>query len=121
MNILRTFTKKSLLANRTRTIVTVIGIILSMALFTAVIEAAYSGQQFLIRNIEDSEGAWMVNETSLTPGEAESLSTTDGVSKSAEWNEAGWGLFDPEKADGAERPYLVVESMGEGIEELLPA
>lgn len=120
MNILRTFTKKSLLANRTRTIVTVIGIVLSMALFTAVIEAAYSGQQFLIRNIEDSEGAWMINETGLTPGEAEALRMTDGVGKSAEWNEAGWGLFEPEKADGAERPYLVVESMGEGIEELLP-
>ena len=120
MNILRTFTKKSLLANRTRTVVTIIGILLSMALFTAVIEGAYSGHQFIIRNIEDSEGAWMINETGLTPGEAETLRTTYGVGKSAVWNEAGWGLFDPENADGAERPYLVVESMGEGIEELLP-
>ena len=45
MNILHRFTRKSLLANRSRTLVTIIGIILSMALFTAVIEGAYSGQQ----------------------------------------------------------------------------
>ncbi len=120
MNILCAFTRKSLLANRTRTVVTIIGIILSMALITAVIEGAYSGQQFLIRNIEDSEGAWMVNETGLSPGEAEALRAADGVGKSAVWNETGWGLYDPENADGAERPYLVVESMGEGIEDVLP-
>ncbi|MBQ3956193.1 MAG: hypothetical protein II680_09900, partial [Clostridia bacterium] len=119
MNILRTYTRKSLLANRTRTIVTVIGIILSMALVTAVIEGAYSGHQFLIRSVEEEEGAWMVSETDLSPEEAEALRHTDGVGKSAVWNEVGWGLVAPEKIDRGEDPYMLVESLEEGIENLL--
>lgn len=119
MNILCAFTRKSLLANRTRTIVTIIGIILSMALVTAVIEGAYSGHQFLIRSIEEEEGAWMVSETDLTPEEAERLRNTDGVGKSAVWNEVGWGMIAPERTDRGDKPYMLVESMGEGIEDLL--
>ncbi|MBR1780508.1 MAG: FtsX-like permease family protein, partial [Oscillospiraceae bacterium] len=60
MNILNTYTRKSLLRNRTRTLVTVIGILLSMALFTAVIEGAYSGQQYLIRSVIAADGDWHV-------------------------------------------------------------
>ena len=119
MNIMCAFTRKSLLANRTRTVVTIIGIILSMALITAVIEGAYSGHQFLIRSIEEEEGAWMVSETGLTPEEAETLRHTDGVGKSAVWNEAGWAMIAPERADRGDKPYMLVESMGEGIEDLL--
>ncbi|MBO6052207.1 MAG: hypothetical protein J6Q17_00580 [Clostridia bacterium] len=119
MNILRAFTRKSLLANRTRTIVTVVGIILSMALITAVIEGAYSGHQFLIRSIEEEEGAWMIYETGLTPEEAEALRMTDGIGKSAVWNEVGWALVAPESDDQVEKPYMLIESMGEGIEEVL--
>ncbi|MBE6724460.1 MAG: ABC transporter permease [Ruminococcaceae bacterium] len=119
MNILCAFTRKSLLANRTRTIVTVIGIILSMALVTAVIEGAYSGHQFLIRSIEEEEGAWMINETDLTPEEAEALRKTDGVGNSAVWNEVGWCMMAPEKNERGDKPYMLVESVGEGIEDLL--
>ena len=53
MNIFHRFTRRSLSANRSRTWVTIIGIVLSMAMFTAVIEGAYSGQQFLVRSIEE--------------------------------------------------------------------
>ncbi|MBQ3860538.1 MAG: ABC transporter permease, partial [Clostridia bacterium] len=119
MNILGTYTRKSLLANRTRTIVTVIGIILSMALVTAVIEGAYSGHQFLIRSLEEEEGAWMVSETDLAPEDAEALRHTDGVGKSAVWNEVGWGMIAPERDGRGEKPYMLVESMGDGIEDLL--
>ena len=47
-NIFHSFTRKCLAANRVRTLVTVIGIVLSMMLFTAVLEGAYSGQQYLL-------------------------------------------------------------------------
>lgn len=49
MNIFHKFTWRSLRKNRVRSIVTVVGIMLSMAMFTAVIEAAYSGLAFLLR------------------------------------------------------------------------
>ena len=91
MNILHRFTRKSLLANRSRTLVTIIGIILSMALFTAVIEGAYSGQQFLIRSVEEREGRWLVFDAELTQKQADELRRTDGIADSAVWQEVGWG------------------------------
>ena len=47
MKIFRQFTRRSLAKNRVRTLVTIIGIVLSMALFTAVIEGAYSGLEYM--------------------------------------------------------------------------
>ena len=83
MNILHRFTRKSLLANRSRTLVTIIGIILSMALFTAVIEGAYSGQQFLIRSVEEKDGRWLVFDAELTQKQAEALRQTGARSKAS--------------------------------------
>ena len=45
MNIFHTFTRACLAKNRSRTLVTVIGIVLSMALFTAVLEGAEQARQ----------------------------------------------------------------------------
>ena len=49
MNVFHRFTRRSLEKNPTRTLVTIIGIILSMALLTAVIEGGNSGIQYLVR------------------------------------------------------------------------
>lgn len=47
MNIFHCLTRRALVKNRTRTLVTIIGITLSMALFTAVIQGAHSGLDYL--------------------------------------------------------------------------
>ena len=60
MNILAKYTRRSLSRNKTRTLVTIIGIVLSMALFTAVIEGAWSGLSFLIRAEVETSGSYMV-------------------------------------------------------------
>ena len=113
MNILHRFTRKSLLANRSRTWVS---IILSMALFTAVIEGAYSGQQFLIRSVEEREGRWLVFDAELTQKQAEALRRTDGIADSAVWQEVGWGEIG---SSNEYKPYLLVESIDDGIEDML--
>ena len=43
MNVFHRFTRESLIRNRSRTLVTIVGIILSVALLTAVTEGAYIG------------------------------------------------------------------------------
>ena len=116
MNILHRFTRKSLMANRSRTWVTIIGIILSMALFTAVIEGAYSGQQFLIRSVEEKDGRWLVFDAELTQKQAEALRQTDGIADSAVWREVGWGEIG---SSNEYKPYLLVESIDDGIESML--
>ena len=116
MNILHRFTRKSLKANRSRTLVTIIGIVLSMALFTAVIEGAYSGQQYLVRTVEEADGRWLVQDSELTKEQAENLQATDGVTDSTVWQEVGWAEIG---SDNEYKPYLLVESVDENIENLL--
>ena len=116
MNILHRFTRKSLLANRSRTLVTIIGIILSMALFTAVIEGAYSGQQFLIRSVEEKDGRWLVFDAELTQKQADALRETESIADSAVWQEVGWGEIE---SLNEYKPYLLVESIDDGIESML--
>ena len=60
MSIFTKLTQRYLSKNKTRTIVTLIGIIVSMALFTAVIEGAYSGYQFLKNREIAVTGEWQV-------------------------------------------------------------
>lgn len=58
MNIFHRFTLAFLKKNRVRTLVTIIGIMLSMALLTAVIEGANSGMQYLVRAETERVGAF---------------------------------------------------------------
>lgn len=52
MNVFHRFTRQSLRKNRSRTWVTIVGIVLSVAMFTAVTEGAYSGVRYLVRTTE---------------------------------------------------------------------
>lgn len=58
MNVFHRYALESLKKNRARTIVTVIGIMLSLSLFTAVLEGAYSGVMFLRNNETEKEGKY---------------------------------------------------------------
>ena len=116
MNIFHAYTRKSLLANRTRTLVTIIGIILSMAMFTAVIEGAYSGQQFLIRSVEEAQGRWLIYESGINAEQKDALCSTDGVKEYACWQEVGWGLIG---SKNEYKPYLMVVAMDDRMEDFL--
>lgn len=56
MNVFHRFTRQSLRKNRSRTWVTIVGIVLSVAMFTAVTEGAYSGVRYLVRTTEYTVG-----------------------------------------------------------------
>ena len=60
MNIFKQFTARSLKENKTRTIVTIIGIILSVAMFTATIEAFVTVESYLISFAEMYNGKYHV-------------------------------------------------------------
>lgn len=79
MNIFHKITRKSLAKNRTRTVVTIIGIMLSMALFTAVIEGAYSGLQYLIRVEEEQVGIYHGFYRDVTEEQATELMQRDDI------------------------------------------
>lgn len=106
MNVFQKYTRKSLAKNRTRTLVTVIGIVLSMALFTAVTEGAFSGLQFLIRAEEDNNGAFHAAVSDLTDGELQSLQNEQEIDRLDVWQEVGWAEIES-NASGS-MPYLIV-------------
>ena len=58
MSIFRKVTLKTLLVNKTRTIVTIIGIILSLSMFTAVTVSVSSFQDYLLKITMHREGSW---------------------------------------------------------------
>lgn len=116
MNVFHRFTRRSLRENRSRTWVTVIGIILSVALFTAVAEGGYSGVQYLIRTEETSAGRFHGLMSQLTAQEVESLRQKPEISELACWQEVGWGYIGSENQW---KPYLKVVSMDETLPQLL--
>ena len=61
MNIMKGLTWRSLWLNKTRTIVTIVGVVLSAALFMAVTTAAYSIWDFMVRGYEYEGGDYFVS------------------------------------------------------------
>ena len=97
MNILYTYTRRALGKNRMRTLVTVIGIVLSMALLTAVIEGAYSGLVYLRGVITEDTGNWHGLFTDLNPETAEDLKKQDFIQDVvAVWQTVGYEAQDGE-------------------------
>lgn len=108
MNVFCRFTRKSLLRNRSRTIVTVIGIMLSMALFTAVIEGAYSGIQFLLRSEESRVGSFHAYYYDVDESDFNKIMKADGIDKTTYWQDVGWAEIG---SKNEYKPYLLIESM----------
>ena len=107
MKIFRTYTRASLRSNRSRTLVTIIGIVLSMALFTAVIEGAFSGLQFMIRAEEARSGSFHAVVSELTQAEAETLCRDPELRRSAVWRLVGWAKVN----DSEMQPYLLIQDI----------
>ncbi len=116
MSVLFRYTVRTLEKNHTRTLVTLIGIALSMALLTAVIEGCYSGVQFLIRGTEADVGRFHGSFMNLDPEEAKQVSALEGVTETAALTEVGWAEIG---SQNAQKPYLLIVSGDDHFEELV--
>ena len=115
MNVFHRFTRASLKKNPSRTLVTIIGIMLSMALVTAVVQGAYSGIQFLIRSEETRVGAFHAYYYNLTEEEAESAEQAPNVKSSVTWRTVGWAEIG---SDNEYKPYLLIRSVSDNFTDL---
>lgn len=113
MNIFHKITRKSLAKNRTRTVVTIIGIMLSMALFTAVIEGAYSGLQYLIRVEEEQVGIYHGFYRDVTEEQATELMQRDDIKEYASWQIVGIS------GEDAEHPNNKIVSVSDNFTDLV--
>lgn len=117
MSIFTKLTQRYLSKNKTRTIVTLIGIIVSMALFTAVIEGAYSGYQFLKNREIAVTGEWQVIMNNVNKEGLEEAKTNKQIEQYENIYTLGWAEVTNEN-DG--KPYLLVQSLGDTKHALFP-
>lgn len=116
MNVFHRFTRASLRQNPSRTLVTVIGIVLSMALVTAVIQGAYSGIQFLVRSEVERVGAFHGYYYDLDEGQAIQARQAENVKASAVWQTVGWANVGTENEY---KPYLLIRAVSDNFTDLV--
>lgn len=90
MNILCRVTWKAMWKNRARTIVTIIGVILSVAMFTAVATMAASAWDFLYRGYRYTEGDYYVSFSFSTEEQMEALRQEKSVGSIADYQAMGY-------------------------------
>lgn len=116
MNVFHAFTNRSLLKNKARTLVTLIGIILSVSLLTAVIEGAYSAVRFLEKAEIERTGSYHGLCRNLSHEEALALTEDPAVRSIAYLRQVGWA----EIGSGNEhKPYLSVKSASDHFTSLV--
>ncbi len=117
MNVFQKVTLQSLRKNKTRTIVTIIGIILSAAMISAVTTFTTSFMNYGLENAIHSDGSWH-GRTSLVPyGTYQQLRENAEVKDAVYFQQLGYAdLGNPLP----EKHYLYVLGSGAAAEEMLP-
>lgn len=118
MKIFRKVVLKNLKQNRTRTIVTVIGIILSLSMFTAVTTSVSSGQQYLLNTAIAREGNWH-GCMDVTGEERKTLlNHYFTIDKVTCLEHIGYARL--EDCTNPDKPYLYIAGMDENSADMLP-
>ena len=123
MNVFTKTTIKTLKKNKTRTLVTIIGIVLATAMLTAVTTFISSLQSYMIRAVIAEKGDWHGNIYELSQDQIHEIEEDDRVEHSAAIQELGYALLPGVTEDSyLERraPYLFVMGMDEKAKETLP-
>ena len=118
MNVFNKVTLQSLKKNKTRTIVTIIGIILSAAMICAVTTFASSFMNYAKENTIYSDGNWHGYERDTDFQTYKDIWNTGKVEEAVYLQQLGYAY-----AEGCEnefKPYIYVLGAGKDVEEVLP-
>ena len=118
MNIFQKTTLKNLKENRTRTLVTIIGIILSAAMFTATTISISSMQHYLIQSSLYNRGDWYGTASGLTAGEVGQLDQDSNVEQAVSMEFLGYSPL--ESCLNTDKPYLCVYGIQTDFTEMMP-
>lgn len=117
-NIFSRITFKNLMKNRTRTMVTIIGIVLSTALFTAVTASVSTLHQFLIDYTVYNYGNWHIGIHTVSSSKLKELEDAAQIDEIKTIQ--GIGFAKLENCNNKNKPYLYIGGMAEGYEDMLP-
>ncbi len=117
MNILSRVAWKQLWKNKTRTMVTVVGIVLSAAMFSAVTTCVSSLRQYMVDMVISSDGAWHGAEYDVDQAELGRLQDNSAVKQIGVAENLGYALIG---SQNEYKPYLWVQGIDAEAEALLP-
>ncbi len=117
MNILRLYTKRNLSENKTRTIVTIIGIILSVAMFTATIEAFVTVKNYLISYTEMFNGKYHVSFCEVEKEDFDKIISDERVKDFTYITDLGYAEINSENEY---KPYLYIGGIPDDFTDIMP-
>ncbi|MCL1918934.1 MAG: ABC transporter permease [Peptococcaceae bacterium] len=121
MNVLSKFTVQALKRNRARTLVTIIGVILSVAMLTGATTAIFSFQNYLREAAENAiaqNGNWHIKFLGIDAAFAQGLDADDAVERTALIQNSGCARL--EGGQNQNRPYLFVAGFNDQAFKTLP-
>ena len=118
MNILHRVTLENLKKNKVRTFVTIIGIILSVSLFTAVTSSVYSLQTYILEVVKEQEGDYHGGVYEASAKDLEQVVPHEKVKSTVMLQNLGYAKVEGIKNDY--KPYIYVGAMGERFSETMP-
>ncbi|MCM1544520.1 MAG: ABC transporter permease [Ruminococcus sp.] len=117
MNIFRRYTLQSLKKNKTRTIVTIIGIILSVAMFTATTEALVSAQNYMLNYTAKTTGSYYIGYDNVDKDTLGKIRNDAEVKDVGVLQSVGYANIGSSN-DG--KPYLFIAGMDDKYTDLVP-
>lgn len=118
MNIFNRITLQTMKRSRTRTIVTVIGVILSAAMITAVATFGTSLLHFLVNGSVEKYGDWHAAFLDVDSAFVEARAADQGVAGTAFYENVGYAALEGGKSP--EKPYLFIAGFNEKTYDTLP-
>ena len=118
MNILHRYTVRTLQKNKVRTLVTIIGIILSVAMITAVTTSVSSLMHYLMNVTIQSDGSWHGMYYEMSAEQYEELKALPEVSETVALQSVGYAQIDSPSIE--RKPYLFIGAMSEGFSGTVP-
>lgn len=120
MNIFHKVALQSLLKNRTRTFVTVIGVILSAAMFTAVATFGTSLMSYLVQVEIAKGGNWHIQFSGVPSQETEALLQGEEIAQSVSYENIGYAILEGAGEASADKPYLFLAGFDQEAFQALP-
>lgn len=118
MNIFHKITLENLRKNRTRTLVTIIGIILSTAMFVAVTACVSSLQRFMLEYTVYTDGSWHGAAQHMTREETEGFLSLPEIDSHVTLRSLGFAPM--EGSQNEYKPYLFLCGVDDTVTDLLP-
>ena len=117
MNIFKQFTLRSLKENKTRTLVTIIGIILSVSMFTATMEAFVTVQNYLVNYAEMNNGKFHVGFVDVKNDDVSKITEDERVEKYTYIQEIGYAEIG---SVNEYKPYLYIAGIPADFTDIMP-